>query len=166
MTDPSLPPPGSILTQTALAAAAAQLRRDGRRVVWTNGCFDLLHPGHLASLTAARRLGDVLAVGVNADASVRTLKGAGRPLVPERERARLVAALRPVTYVTLFGGQSPLRVLRRVRPDVFAKGGDYTLESMHQGERRFLEGIGARIEFLPLLPGWSTTDLLARLRRA
>ena len=159
----ALPPAGSVLSCKALAATVATLRRRGRAVVWTNGCFDLLHAGHLASLEAAAALGDVLVVGVNGDASVRALKGEGRPLQRQADRARLVAALRPVDYVTVFRGATPLPALRRIRPDVFAKGGDYTLETMRQDERRFLERIGTRIAFLPFLPERSTTGILNRL---
>jgi rfaE bifunctional protein nucleotidyltransferase chain/domain len=160
-----IPPSGSVLSQKALAEAVAALRRRGRTVVWTNGCLDLLHAGHLASLEAAAALGDVLIAGVNADASVRALKGPGRPVQPQAERARLVAALRPVDYAVVFRGATPLPALKRIRPDVFAKGGDYTLETMRQDERRFLERIDARIAFLPFVPGCSTTDLVDRVRR-
>jgi phosphoheptose isomerase len=141
-----------------------QWRRDGRKVVWTNGCFDLLHVGHVRSLEAARRLGDVLVVGVNGDASVRRIKGDGRPLVPVEQRVEVVAALEPVDHVVVFDEPTPEEALARLRPDVHTKGADY--EGRDLPERAVVEGYGGSIELLPLVPGVSTTDLARRLRDA
>ncbi len=136
-------------------------RRDGRTVVWTNGCFDLLHVGHVRSFEAARRLGDVLVVGVNGDASVRQLKGDGRPLVPVEQRAEVVAALEAVDHVVVFDEPTPEAALARLKPDVHAKGADY--DGQELPERAVVEEYGGSIELLPLVPGVSTTELERRL---
>jgi rfaE bifunctional protein nucleotidyltransferase chain/domain len=138
------------------------------RVVFTNGVFDLLHPGHIALLEAARAEGDALVVGVNDDASVRRLgkgsreRGVARPIVPEGARARLLAALACVDCVVLFGEDTPLALIRRLRPDVLVKGADYARAEIVGGDE--VEGWGGRVVRVPLLPGVSTTELLARIR--
>ena len=154
---------GKILTLGEAAAYREQLRRDGRKVVATNGCFDLLHVGHLRYLTEARALGDFLWVGLNGDVSVRELKGPGRPLMPEPDRAELLAAWRMVDAVTIFPNVRATAFLRAVQPDVYAKGGDYTVASLNAEEARALRECGARIEIVPLVPGKSTTDLVKKM---
>lgn len=155
---------GKILGWTALARRLARLRADGKRVVFTNGCFDLLHPGHVRYLSAARRLGDALVVAVNSDASVRRLgKGSDRPLVPENDRAEVLAALEAVDYVTLFDQDTPLDVIRRLRPDVLVKGGDWAPEKIVGAD--VVRSYGGRVKSLPFAPGHSTTALVARIRR-
>ena len=146
-----------------LTGLGRRLRAEGRRIVFTNGCFDVLHVGHLRYLRAARRLGDVLIVGVNTDASVANLKGPGRPLVPDRERAELLAALRCVDYVTLFTEATPEGAIEALRPDVHVKGGDYTVDQLPEAEivRRF----GGQVVILPLTEGRSTTRLVERIRK-
>ena len=136
-------------------------REAGRRLVFTNGCFDLLHAGHLALLEAAAGLGDALVVGLNSDDSVRRLKGPGRPLVPEAERAALVAALRPVDWVVLFAEETPQKLIEILLPDVLVKGADYALEAIVG--RETVEAHGGEVVRLPLVPGRSTSSLLARL---
>jgi phosphoheptose isomerase len=154
-------PPGSVVTLEALISLRQGWRATGRRVVWTNGCFDILHRGHLHSLEAARALGDILVVGVNDDASVRRLKGEGRPLLPGLERAELLAALRPVDYVTVFEQDTPAEVLAALQPDVHTKGADYAPpDGKPIPEQEIVEGYGGRVEFLPLFPGRSTSALL------
>jgi D-beta-D-heptose 7-phosphate kinase/D-beta-D-heptose 1-phosphate adenosyltransferase len=134
-------------------------------VVWTNGCFDLFHAGHARSLSAASRLGDVLLVGVNRDASVRFLKGPGRPVLPERDRAELVAALGCVDHVLLFDDLVPTILLEALRPDVHCKGADYAPPGGKPiPERAVVEAYGGRVEFLPLLEGFSTSELIRRVR--
>ena len=150
------------LEEAARRAAAA--RRRGERVVFTNGCFDLLHEGHLASLEAARNFGDRLVVGVNLDASVRRLKGPGRPIQPARVRQRMVAGLACVDWVVGFGADTPIRAIRAIRPDVLAKGGDWSLEEIVGREE--VEGWGGRVARLPLVRGVSTTAIVERLRRS
>jgi rfaE bifunctional protein nucleotidyltransferase chain/domain len=135
----------------------------GRKLVFTNGCFDLLHAGHVRYLKQARALGDALAVGLNGDKSVRELKGSGRPLNPEQDRAEVVSALGCVDYVVVFDEKRATRLLREVRPHVYAKGGDYTPESLDPEERAALAGCGAEVCILPLVPGRSTSAMVARM---
>jgi len=154
---------GQVLTLDQVAALRAALRREGRRVVATNGCFDLLHVGHLRYLTEARALGDFLWVGLNGDASVRELKGPGRPLVSEADRAELLAAWRVVDAVTIFPEVRATAFLRAVQPDVYVKGGDYTADSLDAEEAAALRECGARIEIVRLVPGKSTTNLVKKM---
>jgi D-glycero-beta-D-manno-heptose 1-phosphate adenylyltransferase len=132
----------------------------GRKVVVTNGCFDLLHAGHISYLEAARSLGDCLLVGLNSDESVRGLKGPTRPLNQEMDRARVLAALQCVDAVCVFQEVRAVRFLAQARPDVYVKGGDYTVETLNPEERAVVEQAGGRIMVLPLVPGKSTTQLL------
>ena len=146
-----------------LAARAEELRAGGRRLVFTNGCFDLLHIGHVRYLAAARALGDALVVGVNGDESVRALKGEGRPLNRERDRAEVLAALESVDFVTIFSEKRATRLLSLVRPAIYVKGGDYTPETLNPEERATLDQIGAEIRILPFEPGYSTSRLIQQL---
>ena len=132
-------------------------------MVFTNGCFDLLHAGHVRYLQQARGLGDALAVGLNSDRSVRELKGKGRPVNVEEDRAEVLAALGCVDYVVIFDGKRATDVLSTVLPHVYAKGGDYTPDSLDPEERAALEKAGAEIRILPLVPGRSTTAVLERV---
>jgi len=150
-----------------LAAAAKVVRaaqRRGERVVFTNGCFDLLHVGHLRRLAQARALGDRLGVAVNGDASVRRLKGAGRPLVPARQRAELLAGLACVDWVVVFTETTPLRAIRALPPDVLAKGGDWALDAIVG--RAEVESRGGRVVRLREVPGVRTTALVEAARRS
>ena len=156
------PAAGGVIDWEALEREREEWRRAGLKVVWTNGIFDLVHLGHLRSLEAAKRLGDVLVVGVNGDDSTRKLKGAGRPLVPADARAELLAALAPVDRVVVFEEATPEAALERLRPDVHAKGEDYADKPMP--ERDVVERYGGVVELLPLVPGLSTTELVRRLR--
>jgi rfaE bifunctional protein nucleotidyltransferase chain/domain len=155
-----------ILSIDELPAWREGLRRKGLRLVATNGCFDLLHRGHVASLEAARGLGDCLLVGLNSDASVAALKGPGRPWTPEEDRAHILTALRAVDAVCVFPETTAQRFLEFSRPDVYVKGGDYTLETMNQEERRMVESLGGRVVLVAELPGRSTSALLARVETA
>jgi rfaE bifunctional protein nucleotidyltransferase chain/domain len=146
-------------------AAGLRSRHPGRTIVFTNGCFDILHVGHVRYLSAAKQLGDILVVGLNGDASVRELKGAGRPLNPQEDRAEVMAALEAVDYVIIFGEKRVDTLLRQVRPQVYAKGGDYTVSSLDPDEVTALREIGAKIEILPLVPGKSTTKLVEAIQR-
>lgn len=154
-----------ILSWEKLPAWRAPLRAAGRRLVVTNGCFDLLHRGHVTYLEAARAQGDALLVGLNADASVRELKGPHRPVNCEYDRAFVVAALACVDGVCIFRERTALRFLTEVRPDIYAKGGDYTIDTINQEERRLVEELGGRVVVLPGVPGKSTTALLEKISR-
>jgi rfaE bifunctional protein nucleotidyltransferase chain/domain len=143
-----------------------KLRAAGRRVVLTNGVFDLLHTGHLYYLQKARALGDALFIALNSDASVKALKGPKRPVQNEEERAYALAALACVDGVVIFGAPRLTAEIRAIRPDVYCKAGDYTLEKLDAGERTALQEVGAEITFMPFLPGFSTTALIAKIAAA
>ena len=148
------------LERAALVEAVNARRARGERVVFTNGCFDLLHVGHVRLLNASRRLGDILIVGLNTDRSVRELKGPERPIVSESARAEVLGALRAVDYVTLFDEPTPLELIRAVVPDVLVKGGDYTPDTVVG--RDVVEAHGGRVEIIPLVGGFSTTGLIGK----
>jgi rfaE bifunctional protein nucleotidyltransferase chain/domain len=147
-----------------LASLGAAYAAKGKKLVLTNGCFDLLHTGHVRYLEQARACGDALIVAVNSDASVRELKGPDRPLNGELDRAEVLAALRCVDHVTIFTGKRVTEVIRSLRPALYAKGGDYTLETLDPGEREALEEAGVGIRLLSLVPGRSTTGILERAK--
>lgn len=153
-------------TLESAVALRGQLREAGRRVVLTNGVFDLLHTGHLYYLQEARRLGDALFIALNADESVRALKGPTRPVQSEEQRAYALGALTCVDAVVVFREPRLTKEIEALRPDVYCKAGDYTLEKLDAGEREALQRVGARIEFMPFLPGFSTTSLIARIKAA
>jgi rfaE bifunctional protein nucleotidyltransferase chain/domain len=158
-------PRTKLVSWDRLLAVRGDARQAGRVVVWTNGTFDLLHPGHVSSLQAARALGDVLVVGLNSDASVRGYKGPSRPILTQDERAAMVAALECVDYVIVFDEPTPEAALGRLQPDVHCKGAEYAPpHGRPVPERAVVEGYGGRIEYLPLVPGLSTTELLRRIR--
>jgi rfaE bifunctional protein nucleotidyltransferase chain/domain len=153
-----------IIQINELAARSKELRAAGKKLVATNGCFDLLHVGHVRYLQAARSLGDVLAVGVNGDQSARELKGPGRPLNNEHDRAEVLAALEDVDLVVIFPELRATRFIEAAAPAVYAKGGDYTLETLNTEEREALQKVGADIRIVPFEKGFSTTRLLEQLR--
>ncbi|MEY2560739.1 MAG: D-glycero-beta-D-manno-heptose 1-phosphate adenylyltransferase [Verrucomicrobiota bacterium] len=154
-----------IVTAEELAAIQKRMRAEGRKLVLTNGCFDLLHLGHVRYLQAARALGDALAVAINGDQSVRALKGEGRPLNPEADRAEIVAALECVDHVVVFPEMRATRLLETVRPSIYVKGGDYTPETLDSAERAALENIGAEVRILPFEKGQSTSALIERMKK-
>ncbi len=141
----------------------ARLRAEGRQLVFTNGCFDLLHVGHVRYLQQARALGDALLVAINSDRAVRALKGPERPLMREEERAEMLAALSAVDFVTIFDDVSPRQLIAELLPDVLVKGGDYKLDEIHGREE--VEAAGGRVFALPFVSGYSTSALIERLRR-
>jgi len=152
-----------ILTRAAAVRVVRAAQRRGERVVFTNGCFDLLHMGHVRSLEQARGFGDRLIVAMNSDAGVRRLKGAGRPLVPARQRAEVLAALECVDWVVIFTADTPLATIEALRPDVLAKGGDWKLAEIVGREQ--VEGWGGRVVRLRQVPGVRTTALAARIAK-
>ena len=157
-------PAGKVVGRAELAVRAASWRLSGKRIVFTNGCFDLLHGGHLSLLREAGKLGDILVLAINSDESIRRLKGADRPLVLQDERAALLAALTCVDAVTIFDEDTPLETIRQVRPDVLVKGADYQIEQVIG--REFVESTGGRVALVPLTPERSTTSLVKRIRGA
>src|SRR5262245_23980695 len=166
MPQPFPSPDRKLLAWDALVAERARLRATGMTVVWTNGCFDLLHVGHVRSLNSARACGDVLVVGVNSDSSVRRIKGPSRPIIPAKERAIMLAALECVDYVVIFEEATPETALARLKPDVHCKGAEYAPpHGKPVPEAGVVASYGGRIEYLPLVPDISTTDLLDRIRK-
>jgi len=154
-----------IITWGKLPEWRAAMRANGKKLVVTNGCFDILHSGHVTCLESARNFGDALLVGVNGDAAARQLKGAGRPVNSENDRAAVLAALASVDGVCIFADKTALKFLTAARPDIYVKGGDYTLEMLNQDERRAVEQAGGKIVIIPLVPGKSTTGLLGKIQR-
>jgi D-beta-D-heptose 7-phosphate kinase/D-beta-D-heptose 1-phosphate adenosyltransferase len=152
----------AVLTADAIAAFAGEARRAGRRVVFTNGVFDLLHPGHVRYLQAARREGDVLIVAVNSDRSVRANKGPARPITPERERAEILSALACVDAVVIFDEETPADIVRRVQPDVLVKGADWAADAIVG--RDTVEARGGRVVRVDVEPGWSTSKIINKIK--
>ena len=152
-----------LLDAAALARRLAVLRRQGKRLVFTNGCFDLIHPGHVRYLRAAKRLGDVLVVALNSDASVRRLKGPTRPLVRQQDRCEVMAALEMVDYVTVFGEATPYKLIARLQPDVLVKGGDWSADQIVGAD--VVRARGGRVRSLRFAPGYSTTRIVEKIRR-
>jgi rfaE bifunctional protein nucleotidyltransferase chain/domain len=157
--------PEKIVTWDILLAWRREQAKAGKVVVWTNGCFDLLHAGHVRNLQAARSLGDALVVGLNGDQSVQGLKGYGRPIVSEADRAEVLAALECVSFVIIFHEATPEAALQRLQPDIHCKGADYAPPNGKPfPEGAIVAAYGGRVEFLPLIPGISTTELIGRIR--
>jgi rfaE bifunctional protein nucleotidyltransferase chain/domain len=154
-----------IVSLDEIAECARELRAGGKKIIATNGCFDLLHLGHVRYLKAARALGDVLAVGVNGDQSVRKLKGPGRPLNSEKDRAEVLAALESVNLVVIFPELRATRFIQLVAPDIYVKGGDYNSETLNAEERNALHKIGSKIDIIPFEKGYSTSSLIEKLRQ-
>ena len=152
-----------ILSISDTAIFADSLRRDGKRVVFTNGVFDLLHPGHVSYLQAARAEGDALIVGVNSDRSVRANKGPERPITPEHERAEILAALECVDAVAIFDDETPDAIVKAIQPDVLVKGADWADDAIVG--RDTVEARGGRVVRMPIEAGWSTTEIVKRMRR-
>jgi rfaE bifunctional protein nucleotidyltransferase chain/domain len=152
-----------LLAREALIRERERLRREGKRLVFTNGCFDLLHPGHVRYLSQARSMGDALVVALNGDRSVRKLKGEGRPILNEQERAEVVSALEAVDYVTIFEEETPRELIAALLPDVLVKGGDWPIDQIIGREE--VEASGGRVVSLPYVEGSSTSEIIERVER-
>jgi rfaE bifunctional protein nucleotidyltransferase chain/domain len=153
-----------IIALARLPSESQRLQSQGKRIVATNGCFDILHVGHVRYLAAAKARGDVLIVGLNGDKSVRELKGPGRPVNREQDRAEVLAAVESVDYVVIFPERRAAKFLAAARPAVYVKGGDYTTETLNTEEREVLEKTGAKIEIIPFEWGYSTSELLEKIK--
>lgn len=151
-----------LIDRKDIAAECNRLRAEGRRIVFTNGCFDILHAGHVRYLNAAKRLGDVLIVGLNSDSSVRMLKGPERPINPQEDRAEVLSALRAVDRVVIFDERTAEALVAEVKPDIYVKGGDYDLSTLP--EAKIVIENGGRVEFIKLVEGRSTTNIIQRMR--
>jgi len=153
---------GRVVSQDELILHVAEHKRNGERVVFTNGCFDLLHPGHIRGFELARALGDVLVVAINSDSSVRFLKGNNRPIIPQDERAEILAGLQAVDYVAVFDEITPREIIARVLPDVLVKGGDWGENEIVGREE--VQAAGGRVVSIPLEPGYSTSAIIEKIR--
>ena len=154
-----------IIQAEALKKKFPALRRRKKTIVFTNGCFDILHLGHVSYLESARKSGDALLVGVNGDAAVRELKGRGRPVNSETDSASVLAALESVSGICIVPEKTMTRFLTAAQPDIYIKGGDYTVDTLNQDERRAVESAGGKIVIIPFVPGKSTTALLEKISR-
>jgi rfaE bifunctional protein nucleotidyltransferase chain/domain len=152
---------GKLFDRKSLGRERDRLRREGKRVVFTNGCFDLLHPGHIRYLAKARALGDVLIVAINSDRSVRELKGKGRPILNEQERAEVLSGLESVDFVTVFDEETPRELIATILPDLLVKGGDWTIDKIVGREE--VEAAGGQVLSLPYLEGQSTSEIIRRI---
>lgn len=152
-----------IVAFSRIKALASRLRAKGKRIVFTNGCFDILHAGHVKYLEKARSLGDILILGLNSDRSVRKIKGPSRPIVCQKDRAEVIASLGFVDYVTIFGEATPLRLIRAIRPRVLVKGADWKIGKIAGAD--FVKSYGGRVVAIPLVKGKSTTGLIRKIKR-
>lgn len=150
-----------IKSQVALSNIIAKLRRQKKRVVFTNGCFDILHVGHVEYLSRARRLGDLLVIGLNSDRSVRAIKGKTRPINAERDRAKVLAALYCVDYITIFSDKTPDILIRALKPDILVKGGDWKVKDIVGAD--FVMSYGGRVARIPFVKGYSTTSVIGKI---
>lgn len=152
-----------LISTDDIASFCEVLRKGGKKIVFTNGCFDILHAGHVTYLEKARSFGDCLVLGLNTDASVRANKGPSRPINSELDRARVVGALKAVDYVVLFEEQTAEHLIAKVKPDVYVKGGDYTLETLP--EAKIVMGYGGKVEFVNMVEGRSTTNVIKKIKQ-
>ena len=155
---------GKVVDKSSLIKERERLRNEGKVLVFTNGCFDLLHPGHVRYLAASRALGDALVVAINSDRSVRALKGEGRPILNETERAEVMAALEAVDYVIVFDEETPRELIADLLPDVLVKGGDYQPDQVVGAD--FIRAHGGRVEIIALVDGFSTSGLVQKIKNA
>ncbi|MAH07000.1 hypothetical protein CMI38_01985 [Candidatus Pacearchaeota archaeon] len=153
-----------LLNLTQLKTITDEYKSQGKRIVWTNGCFDLLHPGHIYSLNEAKKKGDILIVGLDSDSSIKTLKGPTRPLIPEQQRISSLEALESVNHIILFNFGEAKQIINHIRPHVYAKSGNYMLETINQSERKIVESYHGEIHLIPGLPGFSTTEIIKRIK--
>jgi D-beta-D-heptose 7-phosphate kinase/D-beta-D-heptose 1-phosphate adenosyltransferase len=155
-----------VKTLQELKRIRVEAKKAGQKVVWTNGCYDIVHAGHALYLQRAKNLGDLLIVGLNSDRSIRATKGPQRPIVQQKERAIVLSALACVDFVIIFDQDSPIELIKDLQPDIYAKGGDYTIDTINQPERRIVEGFGGEIALLPGVEGSSTTAIINKILKA
>lgn len=154
-----------IVTFDQLLQLMKKVRAAGKKIAWTNGCFDIIHVGHVDYLEKSKSYADLLVVGLNSDVSVKKLKGELRPIFSQADRARVLAAIEPVDYIVIFDETSPIEYIRALQPDFYIKGGDYTIDTIDQHERRAVEAYGGRIVLLPMVPGVSTSVVVEKIKQ-
>jgi D-glycero-beta-D-manno-heptose 1-phosphate adenylyltransferase len=152
-----------IVGQVKLAAILARARAKGKRIVFTNGCFDIIHVGHVKYLASARKLGDILVIGLNSDRSVRKLKGPSRPVNTEKDRAAVMAALESVNFITTFGEDTPEKLIKALKPDILVKGGDWKIKDIVGGD--FVKERGGRVVSIPFVKGRSTSSVIDKIKK-
>jgi len=152
-----------VLSLKKIVEIRKELKREGKKVVFTNGCFDILHKGHVYLLKRAKKLGDVLIVGLNSDSSIKRIKGEKRPIFSTRDRAFVLSAIDVVDYIVIFNEDTPLKLIKAIEPDVLVKGADWDMKSIVG--REIVEGLGGRVVRIPVLKGFSTTSIIQRLLR-
>ncbi|MCD6310153.1 MAG: D-glycero-beta-D-manno-heptose 1-phosphate adenylyltransferase [Candidatus Eremiobacteraeota bacterium] len=152
-----------IFSRPCLLQLVEDLKKQGKKIVFTNGCFDIIHLGHIRLLEQAKTLGDFLIVGINSDESVRRLKGHERPIIQQEDRAEILAALEAVNAVTIFSEDTPETLIKMIRPDIHIKGGDYDIDQVP--EAKVVEEYGGQVRFIPVVPGRSTTELIERIKK-
>ena len=152
---------GKIRKSADLGKALAGLRHKGKKIVFTNGCFDILHVGHVSYLDRARKLGDILVVGLNSDASVRAIKGSGRPINKQKDRAKVLSALSCVDFVTLFGEPTPEKLIKKLCPNILVKGADWQADAIVGGD--FVKAMGGKVVRIPFVKGYSTTSVIHKM---
>jgi len=151
-------------TLKQLTTLVQKYKQQKKRVVWTNGCFDLLHPGHIYSLKLAKQQGDILIIGLDSDQSVKKLKDPSRPIIPEKHRAESLASLEFVDHIILFNFNQAKNIIRELKPHVYVKSGNYTIDSINQEERKIIESSGGKIYLPKGLPGFSTTEIIKKIK--
>lgn len=151
-----------IVSINEIGSISETIRKNSKKIVFTNGCFDILHYGHISYLKQAKSLGDILIVGLNSDSSVRRIKGDQRPIIPEKERAEILDTVKPVDYVVIFGEDTPENLIHIVKPDFLVKGGDYKAKEIVGA--RFVQSYGGKVIILPYIPGNSTTNIIQRIK--
>lgn len=156
--------PIKILGSKKLSGILSRLRLKGKQIVFTNGCFDILHVGHVDYLSRAKALGDILVVGLNSDSSVKKIKGKNRPINNERDRARVLSSLSFVDYISIFNESTPERLIKELKPDIIAKGGDWKIKDIVGGS--FVRSYGGKVKSIPFVKGYSTTSLIKRIENA
>ena len=154
-----------LVSRAELLKIANKLRAQGKKIAWTNGCFDIMHAGHVDYLEKARDYGDALVVGLNSDQSIKALKGNSRPICSQEQRAKVLNALCCVDYILIFDDKSPLNIIRELKPEFYIKGGDYTIDTIDQNERRSVEDYGGEIIILPEVKGISTTFIVEQIKK-
>jgi len=154
-----------LVTLEQLTQFIDQARSDGKRFAWTNGCFDIIHAGHVDYLERSKAYGDFLVVGLNSDASVKKLKGDFRPIFSEQDRAKVLCSIIYVDYVVIFSDKSPIKMIALLKPDFYIKGGDYTIDTIDQDERKVVEGYGGEIVLLPMVAGVSSSIIVEKIKK-
>jgi len=154
-----------LVTSAELTNIIKQARQQGRKFAWTNGCFDIIHAGHVDYLERSKTYGDFLVVGLNSDASVKKLKGDFRPIFSEQDRAKVLCSITYVDYVVIFTDKSPIKMIELLKPDYYIKGGDYTIDTIDQNERKVVEGYGGKIVLLPMVAGVSSSIIVEKIKK-